>query len=93
MTRAALLALVALVGCTTAKIDKRADGSVTVEFTRTMTDAAVDVTPERLSYSSNPSSVAQQNITDALVSALGVAVGARPLAPLASPPMPVRAAP
>ena len=66
------LALLALAGCTTADV-VLPDGTH-VAFTRFATDAAVHVGPDTIDYSSSPSAAAQQQVTDALVGALGVLV-------------------
>lgn len=68
--RTILLAVLALGGCTTADVTLP-DGTH-VAFTRALTDAAVTVSPDGLSYSSSPSAAAQQQMTDALVRALGL---------------------
>lgn len=67
-----ITAMLTLAGCTTATV-ALPDGT-RVQFTRFATDAAVHVGPDAIDYSSSPSAAAQQQVTDALVGALGVLV-------------------
>lgn len=78
----------ALSGCTQATISLP-DGTE-IAFTRTMTEAAIHVGADGLDYNSSPSAAAQQNVTDALVRALGVAVGTAFPPRLATPPMEIK---
>lgn len=82
MTRFAPALLLALAGCTTADVTLP-DGTH-VAFTRMMTDAAVHVGTEAIDYSSSPSAAAQQQLSDALVRALGL------LATAGGVPLPAR---
>jgi hypothetical protein len=81
MTAAHALAGLLLLGaCTTANIDL-ADGT-TVHFTRFATDVGFELRDPAgnvVTYSSNPSDVAQQRITDSLVKALALASGRPPI--------------
>lgn len=64
-----------LAGCTTATVDLRRDGSATVQFSRFATDADLRLGAGGLAYSSSPSAAAQQQATDALVTALAALAG------------------
>lgn len=67
----AVLALAALAGCATGQATIHADGSAEVTWTRFGTDTAFAMTPDgSLNYSSNPSAMATQQASQAVLEAV-----------------------